>query len=92
MPQEMILQLLNLGVAGILILLLVRGDLVPRSVLNREIERGDKATDAASQNSAALTAVTDTVRVQQDSIKDVRNDVLSIMSKVDKVLDKVGGT
>lgn len=91
MPQELILQLLNLGVAGILILLLIRGDLVPRSVLEREIVRGDKATDAASQNSAALETVTKTLGEQKDSIKDVRTDVKANSDKLDRVLDKVGG-
>ena len=62
------LQLLNLGVAGVLIILLNRGDLVPRSVLNREIERGDKATAAAQATGDALTTVTDTMKEQNRKV------------------------
>lgn len=75
--------LLNLGVGGILLILLIRGDLVPRSVLNREIERGDKATEAASQNSTALTAVSVALKDVSKSTEDLKADQKSMQDKID---------
>lgn len=61
MTADIIAGLVNLGVGGIILVLLIRGDLVPRATYEREIRRGDDATATTAKNSEALKTMTDAI-------------------------------
>lgn len=62
MDPETIKTLINIGVAGVMLFLLINGTLVPRTYYDREIKRGDAATLAAQSNAEALKDLTDELR------------------------------
>src|SRR5688500_14854100 len=55
MENNIVLELLNLGVTGVLVVLLVTGQLVPKSTNDREIKRGDDATVGLVNLTSILT-------------------------------------
>jgi hypothetical protein len=65
MDPETLKTLINIGIAGIILVLVIRGDLVPRPYYDREVKRGDAATAAAQANSEALKDLTDEIRRQR---------------------------
>ncbi len=62
MDPETIKTLINIGIAGVILVLVIRGDLVPRPYYEREVKRGDAATLAAQSTGQALKDLTDEIR------------------------------
>jgi uncharacterized protein YPO0396 len=65
--------LLTYGPGGVIAALLVLGVLVPSKYYDREIKRGDNATEAATHNAEALREVTTALKVTTETISGVRD-------------------
>lgn len=82
MDPETIRTLLNLGVAGVLIILLVTGFLIPKPFYEREVKRGDTATETSSKNADALRDVSGALRTVTDEVKGVREELRNVKEEL----------
>jgi peptidoglycan hydrolase CwlO-like protein len=96
--MEILLPLANFGIGGILLILLIRGDLVPKPVNQREITRGDTATDALQKTSEALkdistinTKMSEQIGDLIDEVKDLRSQVQDLRGQVQSLEYKRAG-
>ena len=80
--EEVLKVLLTYGPGGVIAALVVLGVLMPKSVYDREVKRGDTATLAASQNAEALNKVSDALRVATESIGLLRGEVAGLKVEV----------
>ncbi len=75
MESALIDALTNLGPLGIVVILIVTGYLVPKPYYEREIARGDKATDTADKNAEALKTVVGTNDTLLVEVRALRADM-----------------
>ena len=87
--EETIQVLLNYGPGGVIAVLVILGLLIPKSVYEREIKRGDLATQAASQNAAALLQVSEAVKLNTGLIATIKEDVNDLKAEVAKLKDEL---
>lgn len=87
--DEIVKALLAYGPGGIIAALVILGALIPKSIFDREVKRGDLATESSAKTgdalktvSAALTVVTDSVKALssevstlKDEVRDLRRDI-----------------
>lgn len=82
MDPETLNTLLNLGVGGVLIVLMVTGQLIPKAFYEREVKRGDTATESSSKNADALRDVSAALRIVTDEVKGVRTELSSVKDEL----------
>lgn len=87
--DETVQVLLSYGPGGVIAVLVILGLLVPKSVYEREIKRGDIATQAASQNAAALLQVSEAVKVNTSLIAEVKEDLNDLRVEASKLRDEL---
>lgn len=66
------------GPGGVVAAALIFGYLVPKAFYDREVKRGDTATEAASKNSDALVGVTTALTVVSNEVVALRSEVASL--------------
>lgn len=82
--EEAIKLLLTYGPGGVIAALVVLGVLVPRSFYDREVKRGDLATEATVKTVSAMTDVTET-------LKTVVAENKTLLSEMGEVRQEVRG-
>ena len=87
--DETVQVLLSYGPGGVIAVLVILGLLVPKSVYEREIKRGDIATQAASQNAAALLQVSEAVKVNTSLIAELKEDLNDLRVEASKLRDEL---
>jgi septation ring formation regulator EzrA len=79
--EDAIKLLLTYGPGGVIAALVVLGVLVPSKFYEREIKRGDTATQTASSNAEALKEVTAALKTTSDALTDVREELKVLRSE-----------
>ena len=87
--EEAIRLLLTYGPGGVIAAILILGILVPRSFYDREVKRGDTATETSSKNADSLKVVADALTVVTATnveltkeVKDLKEDVRDLREEV----------
>lgn len=87
--DEAIKILLTYGPGGVIAALLILGVLIPKSFFDREVKRGDTATQAASENAKALREVSSALTINNDAIKEVGNQVDDLYREVQNMKNEL---
>ena len=80
--DEAIKLLLTYGPGGVIAVLLILGILIPKSFYDREVKRGDNATDAASKNADALVKVTDALKSNSSIVVELKAEISGLKAEV----------
>jgi hypothetical protein len=80
--------LINIGVAGVILVLFIRGDLVNKSTYEREIRRGDTATEATAKTAEALRSATDVM----SEVSKIGKDNNALIKENNQMLEKILAT
>ena len=89
MDPEVLNNLIDLGTAGAIIILMLTGFLVPKPFYEREVKRGDIATDASNKNADALRDVSGALRTVTDEVKGLRTELGSSLTELKSVKDEL---
>ena len=89
LTPEVISNLIELGTAGIIILLLLTGWLVPKAFYDREVKRGDTATGTASTNAEAVRDTASALKTVTDEVKGVRDEMKSVRAELASVKEEL---
>lgn len=82
MPTDLSTILLTYGPGGVIAVALILGILVPKKFYEREVIRGDNATEAASKNADSLKNVSDALKVSTDALTKLRDEVSELKEEV----------
>jgi len=77
-----LLQIANLGLAGVFLVLLLRGDIVTKGTHEREIKRGDLATEATA-------TTTSTIKVLAEAVSKLAEEVRSLKEKLSEQAQEI---
>lgn len=91
MDPETINNLIDLGTAGVIIVLMITGFLVPKPFYERETKRGDTATESSSKTADALRDVAGALRVVTDEVKGLRVELDKATVETREVKEEVKG-
>lgn len=82
-PENVIIGLVNLGLGGIFLFLFIAGYVHPKSTLDREVKRGDIATEALAKTSEALKSMGDTMNnAFMKELNSLRQEVVYLREEV----------
>ena len=81
--------LLTYGPGGIIAVLLILGILVPKSTFDREVERGEAATEATKTTSAAMKEMSDANTKLASEIGELRKEISTGNTEIRNLREEV---
>lgn len=82
-PEGVIVGLINLGLGGIFLLLFILGYVQPKSTLDREIKRGDIATESLGKTNEAFKTFVDVMKSAfEKEIGELKDEVIRLREEV----------